>query len=104
MNIDICIPSHLRIFYHNQGHWQHIKGESFYNLLGEPPDLEFATRKYDISREQLVIELFRVNGGKSGYYIGDLKQKQFYYCGDNSDSVLAQLRSLGIGRDDPMEN
>ena len=101
--MDICIPGYLRIFSNECGRWQHVRGISFYNPDGEPPDLEFATRKYKISRQELVIELFRVNGGKPGYYIGNLKQKQFYYCGDSSDSVKAQLRTLGIGRDDPME-
>ncbi|MCC5625181.1 hypothetical protein [Nostoc sp. CHAB 5715] len=102
--MDICIPGYLRIFHHQQGHWQHIIGDSFYNPEGEPPDLEFATRKYDISREDLAIELFRANDGRAGYCIGDLKQKRFYYCGVDVESVREKLRSLGIGRSDPMES
>ncbi|MBW4675936.1 MAG: hypothetical protein KME52_18515 [Desmonostoc geniculatum HA4340-LM1] len=101
--MDICIPSYVRIFRHECGRWQHILGDSFYNPSGEPPDLEFATRKYDISRKKLVIELFRSGEGKPGYYVGDLKNKHFYYCGVDAESVREKLRSLGIGREDPME-
>jgi hypothetical protein len=100
--MDICIPGYLRVFHHDQGRWQHLMGESFYNPPGEPPDLEFATRKYDISREKLVIELFRVNGGKSGYYLADLRRnKKYYYCGDKSEDVKQKLLEMGIGRVDP---
>ena len=102
--MNICIPSYLRIFYHECGRIQHILGSSFYNPSGEPPDLEFATRKYELSREYLATELFRASDGRSGYCIGDLKQKQFYYCGIDVESVHDKLRSLGIGREDPMES
>ncbi len=94
----------MRIFHHQQGRWQHILGSSFYNPHGEPPDLEFAIRKYNISRQELVTGLFRASDNKAGYCIGDLKQKQFYYCGIDVKAVREKLRSLGIGRDDPMEN
>ncbi len=101
--MDICIPGYLRIFHHEQGRWQHVLGSSFYNPSGEPPDLEFATRKYDISREELATDLFRASDGKPGYCIGDLKQKRFYYCGVDVESVQEKLRSLGIGRVEPTE-
>jgi hypothetical protein len=101
--MDICIPGYLRIFHHNHGRWQHVRGSSFCNPQGEPPDLEFAIRKYNISREKLATELFRASDGKAGYCIGDLKQKRFYYCGADVGSVRDKLRSLGIGREDPIE-
>ncbi|MHC5720265.1 MAG: hypothetical protein ACYTX0_51600, partial [Nostoc sp.] len=79
---------HVLDFYLSTTFYNH----SFYNPGGEPPDLEFATRKYDISREDLAIELFRVNDGRAGYCIGDLKQKRFYYCGVDLESVREKLR------------
>lgn len=92
--MNICIPGYLRVFCNENGQWQHIRGESFYNPAGEPPDLEFAIRKYHISREKIAIELFRAAGGKTGYYIGDLKHQQFYYCGESAHSIQDKLRSL----------
>jgi hypothetical protein len=99
--MDICIPGYLRVFHHDQGRWQHLMGESFYNPPGEPPDLEFATRKYDISREKLVIELFRVNGGKPGFYLANFRDKKYHYCGQNREGITSKLLELGIGRVDP---
>ncbi|MDB9442061.1 hypothetical protein PN497_11915 [Sphaerospermopsis kisseleviana CS-549] len=48
-----------------------------------------------------MIELFRVNGGKNGYYIANIRDKQHYYCGSDWADVKVKLRQLGIGRNDP---
>ncbi|MBO3462052.1 MAG: hypothetical protein KME33_29790 [Aetokthonos hydrillicola CCALA 1050] len=59
---------------------------------------------YDISPQQVAIELFRINGGKSGYYLADLRsQKKYYYCGNEPESVKLKLLELGIGRVSPLE-
>ncbi|WP_414754313.1 hypothetical protein [Anabaena sp. CCY 9910] len=97
--MDICIPDYLRVFCNEDGQWQHIRGESFYNPTGEPPDLEFAIRKYEISREKIATELFRVGGGQAGYYIGDLRHQQFYYCGADACSVKDKMLSLIDSKD-----
>ncbi|MHC5860321.1 hypothetical protein [Nostoc sp.] len=51
-----------------------------------------------------MVELFRVNGGKSGFYLANIQGKKYFYCGQKWEDVKAKLRSLGIGRDDPMED
>ncbi|TBR56670.1 hypothetical protein B4U84_28835 [Westiellopsis prolifica IICB1] len=48
-------------------------------------------------------ELFRINGGKQGYYIADIQDKKYYYCGTEWEDVKLKLGELGIGRPDPME-
>ncbi|MEH2331011.1 hypothetical protein [Nostoc sp.] len=48
--------------------------------------------------------LFRLEPVKAGYYLADLRHKRFYYCRTEPEGVKLQLRSLGIGRDDPMEH
>jgi hypothetical protein len=58
---------------------------------------------YGTTKKKVVIELFRINGGKPGYYLADLRNKQYYYCGTEPEDITAQLQSLGIGRPDPME-
>ncbi|KYC36331.1 hypothetical protein WA1_42170 [Scytonema hofmannii PCC 7110] len=56
---------------------------------------------YGISKQQVVIELFRINGGKPGYYLADLRHnKQYYYCGTEPQDVKSKLLFLGIGRED----
>ncbi|MHC5762608.1 hypothetical protein [Nostoc sp.] len=56
------------------------------------------TERYGVSGDTLLVELFRVNGGKAGYYIANLKDKLYYYCGSTLDDVRRQFLSLGIGR------
>lgn len=49
-----------------------------------------------------MIALFRLNGGRAGFYLANLKDKQYYYCGRSLEGVQTQLFNLGIGRYDPM--
>lgn len=58
---------------------------------------------YGISKQQVVIELFRINGGKLGYYLANLRNKKYYYCGIEVQDVKAKQLNLGIGRADPVE-
>lgn len=56
---------------------------------------------FGTTKNKVVIELFRINGGKIGYYLVNLREKKYYYCGQDWASVKAKLRELGIGRDEP---
>ncbi len=58
---------------------------------------------YGISKQEVAVNLRKINGGEAGYYLADLRNKKYYYCGTEPEGVRAKLRSLGIGRDDPME-
>jgi hypothetical protein len=57
---------------------------------------------YGMTVEELLISLFRIECGLSGYYLADLRHKKYYYCGLQKKDVKATFRRLGIGRDDPM--
>ncbi|MBN3993818.1 MAG: hypothetical protein HWQ36_25885 [Nostoc sp. NMS2] len=57
---------------------------------------------YGITRQQIAIELFRINGGKAGYYLANLRRKKFYYCGTEPAGVKGKILDLGIGREDPI--
>jgi hypothetical protein len=83
-----------------KSYWHFMRGRVFYNPLNLPNegDIEFM---FGTSKKKVAIELFRLNGGKPGYYLADLKAKKYYYCGEDWESVSNQMRSLGIGRDDP---
>ena len=58
-------------------------------------------RDYGVSNKQLITELFRINGGRTGYYLADLCHKQYYYCGMEPEGVRSQLLNLGSGREHP---
>lgn len=63
--------------------WRVIKrGRLFYKKLPiASVDMNDLKLMYGISEQQIVIELFRINGGKVGFYLADLRHKQYYYCG-----------------------
>jgi hypothetical protein len=46
--------------------------------------------------------LFRINGGKAGYYLANLRRKKFYYCGTEPAGIKGKILDLGIGREDPI--
>jgi hypothetical protein len=102
-NTVITHPIYYRIIERRSNGWAFKEGEPFINWDDEPlvcqKDL-FAA--FDTSMKKVAIELFRINGGKQGYYIANLLDKKYYYCGSEWEDVKIKLRVLGIGRDDPM--
>ncbi|NJL91562.1 MAG: hypothetical protein HC916_18600 [Coleofasciculaceae cyanobacterium SM2_1_6] len=87
------------------GKWEFYGGDVFYN----PRKAEVPTHPVDVLKrfgfttKKMMTELFRINGGRLGYYLANLRDKKYYYCGEEEDSVKAKLLELGIGKIDPME-
>ena len=108
----LVYPAYYRIvkreIRYKGGCWCFSRSKIFYNPLNLPieggdfsqADVEalFGTTKAEV-----VTELFRINGGKLGYYLANLLDKQYYYCGGTIDDVRHTLQGLGIGRPEPME-
>jgi hypothetical protein len=104
-NTTIASPVYYRIIERRGNGWGFKEGEPFINLFNMPllsqKDL-FAA--FDTSMKKVAIELFRINGGKQGYYIADIQDKKYYYCGQEWEDVKTKLQELGIGRPEPMAN
>ncbi len=104
-NTTIVRPVYYRIIQRRGNGWGFREGQPFVNLFNAPSlshkDIFSA---FDTSMKKVAIELFRINGGKQGYYIANLLEKKYYYCGSNWEDVKITLKALGIGRDEPMEN
>ncbi|WP_256874475.1 hypothetical protein [Nostoc sp. C057] len=98
----IVYPSYFRIFECRVGRWFIKDTEIFIGAENPVKDNDIAAL-YGVTEQQVVINLFRINGGKSGFYLANLREKKYYYCGQSREDVKAHLRSLGIGREDPME-
>ena len=76
-------------------------GKVFYNPLGQKVCLSDREKSFNLTKEKIALELFRLKAGRDGYYLANLKDKRYYYCGTEWEDVKTQLRSLGIGREDP---
>jgi hypothetical protein len=97
-------PDYIRILERKPDGWVIKKGRLFYKRLPiASVDMNDLKLMYGISEQQILVELFRINGGKVGFYLADLRHKQYYYCGLTIDEVKTKLRELGIGRNDPFE-
>jgi hypothetical protein len=102
-NTTIYSPVYYRIIERRGNGWAFKEGEPFLNWLNAPllshKDI-FAA--FDTSMKKVAIELFRINGGRQGYYIANILDKKYYYCGSEWEDVKVKLRELGITRDDPV--
>ena len=53
---------------------------------------------FGTNKASVVTELFKINGGRLGYYLVNLVDKKYYYCGQNLDDVKAKFIELGVAR------
>lgn len=82
--------------------WAFREGETFVNWFNAPDlEMEDLFSLFDTSMEKIAAELRRINGAKNGYYLADILDKKYYYCGSEWEDVKAKLKELRIGRPDP---
>lgn len=58
--------------------------------------VEDRLHRFKLTPSQAMIELFRINGGKPGYYLINMRNKQYYYCGTELSDVRLKLIDLGV--------
>ena len=82
--------------------WQFRQTKLFYQSNhSHSTDFNNLETEYDLIMGQAAIVLFRINGGKAGFYLASLGDKQYYYCGLDFADAKTTLLSLGIGRPEP---
>lgn len=101
--VSIHAPIHIQIYEREGTKWFFYGGNVFYNPRGISTDLKSTLERNGLTKIKVLVELFRINGGKPGLYLANIRDKKYYYCGQGWEDVLAKLRTLGIGRDDPMD-
>ena len=100
----LVYPAHFLTVEHKGKSWVFSYGSVFYRGENSSMELTHREQKYGLTKEKIAIELFRIAGGKEGYYLVNLKDKQYYYCGLTLEDVKNTLQNLGIGRADPVES
>lgn len=96
-NTTVYTPDYYRVLERRGGKWFLKIGKLFYSKLPFVVDLNDFELLYGVTKEQVAIELFRINGGRDGYYLANLRKKQYYYCGTEPEGVKSKLLELGIG-------
>jgi hypothetical protein len=97
---NIVHPDYIRIIEKKPQGWlfKALKPFVTYKQVVDINDIEAL---YGINEQQVIVELFRINGGRLGFYIADLRHRNYYYCGEEAETVKLKLLSIGIGRIDP---
>ena len=92
----LVIPAHFRVVYRDasRGGWGFKSTEPFYNPRNIPINRDHLEESYGLTKGRVAIELFRLNGGKEGWYLANLRDRKYYYCGLTREDVREKLRSL----------
>lgn len=102
-NSQLILPDYYRVIECCGDLWHFKKMTPFYTRIPISIDYNDFELLYGISKQQVINEAARIRQGEPGFYLVNLRQKRYYYCGKQSKDVRAMLLSLGIGRSDPRE-
>ena len=94
----IIYPYYFRILERQADGWAFTGMKIFYNHDDRECNLDDIWKDCGITKQKLIVELFRKFEGKLGYYLADLKHKKYYYCGLTDEDIQETLYSIGIGR------
>lgn len=99
----IVRPIYYRVVRREASTWYFRQGKVFHRADSDEDLTDFASilKRYGIKKHQIAFELFRINGGKAGFYLANIRDKKYYYCGESLQDVKQKLLDLGIGRADP---
>lgn len=92
----VTFPVYYRVVFREGTKWS-IEG-SKRSTPNIPLGVEGLQEQFGMTNLNLVASLFRINGGRAGYYLADLKDKKYYYCGSTLEDVRDKLLSLGVSQ------
>ncbi len=101
-------PAHYQIVKHfvdpERGRgWRFLSQKPFYNPKNIPFAEKEAYKNYNLTEKDIVIQLFRIAVGKLGYYLVNMRDRKYYYCGKDWEDVKEKFLELGIGRREPLD-
>ena len=68
-----------------------------------PLNREKREETYGLNSKEMLLSLFRQYLGKIGFYIVNMRDREYHYCGLTSQDIKEKLLDLCITRRDPME-
>ena len=97
----IVHPTYYQIFQRQGSRWFVFEsGRNSHAVNSQPRTLEAAEPSGDLSEDEIMVELFRLNGGLPGYYLANLRDRQYYYCGASLEDIKTTLHDLEIGSEE----
>ena len=96
----IFYPGYIQVIKRKPNGWFHSKGDGIFKLSDCEFDWINREKYFDLTKNQILTELFRRYQGKLGYYLVHLAEREYYYCGLNLDDVQQKLWEIGITQPD----
>jgi len=75
---------YIQIWQREGKKWFLLEGRPFYNPRQIPTDLEYVLARYKLTTNIIITEFIFLNGGKTGYYLANLRDQEYFYCGSAS--------------------
>ena len=98
----LLYPAYFQVARCDGKDWFFTKNKQFYNpsriLLPSNFKLTDKLSCFGTTMAKLVLEFKLIGSGQAGYYLADLQDWQYYYCGLTLEDVRLTLQNLGIGR------
>ncbi|MCC5636301.1 hypothetical protein LC593_10615 [Nostoc sp. CHAB 5844] len=99
----IITPDFYWIFCHRDQEWFLYPNKVVYRTHPIYLDFNDTELMYGLTKLDIVGGLTSAANNADGYYLANLRKREYYYCGDKPENVVALLQEFGIGRVDPME-
>jgi hypothetical protein len=95
----LILPGYFLLVKCVGNHWTFCGSKIFYNPHPDfnPPTNDRKEEYYGTTKHEVILNLFRQYLGKQGYYLVDLRDRKYYYCGLTIDDVKEKLSNLRIG-------
>ncbi len=93
----ILTPGYIQVIHKKPNGWFQSKPESVINF-GNFPGYDSLNKEqyYGLTKTEIITELFRRYQGKLGYYLVNLAECQYYYCGLTVKDIQEKLIELGV--------
>lgn len=95
----IFVPGYIQVIEKTLDGWFQTKPTSIVNFSDRTFDCLNKEKYYGLTKTQITKELFKRYQGKLGYYIVNLNQRQYYYCGLTVKDIQEKLVDLGVLKD-----
>lgn len=99
MSVTFFTPAYIDIVHKTGDRWIRLKTTVVCNMSGRPHDPTQQFSKYGLTQKGVLVELYKRYQGLDGWYLTDLINKEYYYCGATSEDVERKLVELGIKYD-----
>lgn len=98
MSITFFTPAYIELIRKTDDRWSKPKTTQIFNASGKPYNPCERYSKHGLTQMDILKELYLRYQGLDGWYLVNMAEKEYYYCGATSEDVNRKLVELGIKR------